>query len=187
MPTQISPAEAVAQLATRIEQRRAADWLPEPGSGAKERRRHWQEIAAQHVRRIEAGEFIDDTALAQLRSDAVMTRLGREFLKAAERGSAVVIGAFLEEGFPANWQDNRTKETALHVAAASRARGVLRILLEAGQCDYLLRDKGGRLASDLAYLYGHDPSAARLLGIKERKQAEAQGTGLSRRPVSPSS
>ena len=182
MPTQISPAEAVAQLNARIEQRRAADWLPEPGPGAQERRHHWQEISAQRVRRIEAGEFIDDMALAQLRSYAVMTRLGREFLKAAERGSAVAIGAFIEEGFPTNWQDNRTKETALHVAAASRAHGVLRVLLDSGQCDYLLRDKGGRLASDLAYLYGHDPVAARLLGIHERKQAKAQGIEVKRRP-----
>jgi ankyrin repeat protein len=131
------------------------------------------------VLRIEAGEYIDDAALPQLQSDAVMTRLGREFLTAAERGDAMAVGAFLEEGFPANWQDNRTKETALHVAAASQARGVLRVLLDAGQCDYLLRDKGGRLASDLAYLYGHDPAAARLLGVKERKQAETHGITLT--------
>jgi uncharacterized protein len=124
---------------------------------------------------------LDDATLPQLQADAVMVRLGREFLKAAERGDALAVGAFLEEGFPANWQDSRTKETALHVAAASRARDVLRILLNADQSDYLLRDKGGRLASDLAFLNGRDSAAARLLGVKERKQAEAQGIQIKRR------
>ena len=61
-------------------------------------------------------------------------------------------------------------------------RKVLRVLVECGLCNFLLRDKGGRLASELAYLFGHDPAASRLLGIKERKQAEAQGLKLARRP-----
>ena len=65
---------------------------------------------------------------------------------------------------------------------AAKARRVLRVLLDCGLCNFLLRDKGGRLASELAYLFGHDPAAARLLGIKESKQAEAEGTKLTRRP-----
>ena len=56
------------------------------------------------------------------------------------------------------------------------------MLLDCGLCTLLLRDKGGRLASELAYLFGQDPAAARLLGSKERKQAEAQGIKLTRRP-----
>lgn len=177
MPTQeeraTAVAEAVAQLRARIEQRRAEAWQPEPGPTAQERRRHWQEVAAGQVKKTDAAECI---------GDAAMNKLAREFLKAAERNNAPLVGAWLEEGFPANWQDRQTEETALHISAAARARGVLRVLVESGLCDYLLRDKGGRLASELAYLFGRDPAAARLLGIKERKQAEAQGITLTRKP-----
>ncbi len=164
-------AEAVALLRARIEQRRAAAWQPEPGPTAPERRRHWQEIAARQAQQIEAEHY----------ADAAMKKLGREFLKAAERNNAPLVGAWLEEGFPANWQDRQTEETALHVSAAARARAVLRVLIESRLCDYLLRDKGGRLASELAYLFGRDPAVARLLGTKERKQAEAQGVTLARK------
>jgi hypothetical protein len=56
------------------------------------------------------------------------------------------------------------------------------VLLDCGLCNFLLRHKGGRLTSELAYLFGHDPAAARLLGTKERKQAEDQGITLTCRP-----
>ena len=173
---------SVAQLRARIEQRRQGAWLPDPGDTVQERRKHWQDVAAQRAQRVEAGEYIGDELLPQLRDDRAMNGLGREFLKAAERGNAPMVGAFIEEGFPANYQDRQSDETALHVSAATRARKVLRVLIECGLCNFLLRDKGGRLASELAYLFGHDPAAARLLGIKERKQAEAQGIKLTRRP-----
>ncbi|HYK79322.1 MAG TPA: ankyrin repeat domain-containing protein, partial [Micropepsaceae bacterium] len=132
--------------------------------------------------KIAEGEYIEDELLPTLRDDKDMNRLGREFLKAAERGNAPVVGAYIEEGFPVNYQDRQTQETALHISAGTRARKVLRVLLDCGLCNFLLRDKGGRLASELAYLFGHDPAAARLLGIKEIKQAEMQGIKLARRP-----
>jgi len=182
MATQTSPAEAVAQLRERIEQRRAADWLPEPGPTVQERRRHWRDVRTQRAQKIADGNYLDEALLPQLRGDAVLNRLGREFLKAAERGNAPLVRAYLEEGFPANYQDRRTGETALLASAGARARDVLRVLLDSGLCNFLLRDKGGRLASELAYLFGRDPAAARLLGIKERKQAEALGIALTRRP-----
>jgi len=175
---------AVTELRARIEERRAAAWQPEPGETVQERRMRWQQIAARRSAKIAAGEFIEDELLPQLRDDRDMNRLGREFLKAAERGNAPVVGAYIEEGFPANYQDRQTEETALHISAAVRARKVLRVLLDCGLCNFLLRDKGGRLASELAYVFGRDPAAARLLGAKERKQAEAQGITLTRRPIS---
>jgi uncharacterized protein len=108
--------------------------------------------------------------------------LGREFLHAAEHGNVLKVGAFIAENFPINYQDPLTGETALHAAAGAKARDVLRVLVASGQCNYLLRDKGGRFASELAFLYGDDPAAARLLHIKERTQAAAQGVKLTRRP-----
>ena len=140
----------------------------------------WSQSDAR--RRSQQGEFIEDELLPQLRDDKDMNRLGREFLKAVERGNAPAVGAYIEEGFPPNYQDRQTQETALHISAAVKARKVLRVLLDCGLCNFLLRDKGGRLASELAYLFGQDPAAARLLGTKERKQAEAQGIKLTRRP-----
>jgi ankyrin repeat protein len=175
-------AMAVADLRARIEERRKAAWQPEPGETVLERRMHWEQFAAQRSAKIAEGEYIEDELLPTLRDDKDMNRLGREFLNAAERGNAPVVGAYIEEGFPVNYQDRQTQETALHISAGTRARKVLRVLLDCGLCNFLLRDKGGRLASELAYLFGHDPAVARLLGTKERKQAEALGTKLTRRP-----
>jgi hypothetical protein len=71
--------------------------------------------------------------LPQLGGDRTINTLGREFLKAAERGNEPMVGAYIEEDFPANYQDRLTGETALHISAATRARGVLRVLVECGQ------------------------------------------------------
>jgi hypothetical protein len=176
---------AVAQLRARIEQRCQSGWPHEAGETELEARKHWRAVAQQHAQKIEAGEYIGDGLLPQLRTDRTLNNLGREFLRAAERGNAPMVGAYIEEGFPLNFQDRLTLETALHISAAAKARSVLRVLLDCGLCNFLLRDKGGRLASELAYLFGRDPAAARLLGSKERKQAEAQGISLTRRPTLP--
>lgn len=173
---------AVAQLRARIERRRQSGWPHEAGESEQEARKHWRAVAQQHAQKVEAGEYIGDELLPQLRADRTLNNLGREFLHAAERGNAPMVGAYIEEGFPANFQDRLTLETALHISAAVRARSVLRVLLDCGLCNFLLRDKGGRLASELAYLFGQDPAVARLLGIKEVRQAEAQGITLTRRP-----
>lgn len=109
--------------------------------------------------------------------------LGWYFLHAAERGNPEKIKVFVEEGFPLDFQDHQTGETALHIVAAGRARKALRELLKSDKLDFLIRDNQGRLASEIAYLYGRDPAVARLLRIKERKQAAAQGIKLTRRPT----
>lgn len=103
------------------------------------------------------------------------------FLKAAERGNKKNVQKYIDEGISVNFQDPLTGETALHIAAACHARKVLRVLLKTDQCDFLLRDKQGRLASEMAFLYGRDVAVARLLGKKERKQGEAQGIKVTRR------
>ena len=74
----------------------------------------------------------------------------------------------------------RTGETALHAAAGSRARPAIRVLVQHWP-DFLIRDRQGRLASELAYLYGEDPAMAHLLGIRERKNAIATGRDVRRR------
>jgi hypothetical protein len=173
---------AVAQLRARLEKRRQAGWLPESGDTAQERQKHWQEVRHRLDRKIKDGEYIDDELLPQLRDDRALNAIGREFLQAAERGNPQMIGAFIEEGFPANWQDPQTGQSALHVTAATKARRALRVLIGSGRCDYLLRDRQGRLASEMAYLYGEDSAVTRWLRIHERRQAAAKGIKLTRRP-----
>ena len=105
-----------------------------------------------------------------------------DFLKAARRGNPVRLQTAIDEGASINEQDPLTGLTALHIVAAGGARKALRVLFNAGEVDFLIRDKEGRLASELAYLHGRDVAMARLLGIKERKQADAEGVRLTRRP-----
>jgi hypothetical protein len=110
----------------------------------------------------------------------VLFRLGREYIEAARDGDSDLVRAFMEEGFPIEWSERRTSETALHAAAGSRARPAIRLLVQHWP-DFLVRDRQGRLASELAYLYGEDPAMAHLLGIKERKDAIATGRDVRRR------
>lgn len=107
-------------------------------------------------------------------------RLGRDWLDAARHGENAALIAFIEEGFPIDYSDPRTGETALHAAAGSQARPAVRLLVHRWP-DFLIRDRRGRLASELAYLYGEDPAMARLLAIRERKFAIATGRDFGRR------
>ena len=114
------------------------------------------------------------------RCERVFERLGRDFVEAARDGDGDLVRAFMEEGFPIAYSDPRTGETALHAAAGSQARPAIRVLTQHWP-DFLIRDRSGRLASELAYLYGEDPAMAHMLGIKERKNAIATGRHVSRR------
>lgn len=175
-------AECLAKTQERIAQTRDSGT---GGGGARPEQKEWEnELALKPKLRDKVKEQIDDLLGSDdqnLKNDLTV-HLGSEFLKAAEQGNANTVLAFIREGFPVTWQDPANGETALHIAAACQARDVLRVLLKTGQCDYLLRDKKGRLPSELAFLYGEDLTVARLLRIHERKQADAQGIKLTRRP-----
>ena len=105
-----------------------------------------------------------------------------QFIAACKRGNPETVKIFIEYGIDVNARHPLTGASALHLAAATKARAIIRLLLATDQCDYLQRDHEGRLASEYAFLFGYDPALARLLGNKERKQAEAQGVKLTRRP-----
>lgn len=175
-------AAAAAQLRDRIEKRRDASWQPEPAETAKERKARWQQLATDYAQKLESGDYIADDLLPQLVADKAMNALAREFLHIARRGNLRMLSGFIEEGFPVNWQDARTGQSALHIAAAAKGRKALLILAESGRCDFLLWDKEGRLASEMAFLYGDNPAAARWLRIHERRQAAERGIDLTRRP-----
>ena len=64
------------------------------------------------------------------RCERVFERLGRDFIEAARDGDGDLVRAFMEEGFPMQFFDQRTRETALHAAAGSRARPAVRVLVQ---------------------------------------------------------
>lgn len=176
-------ADRLAQLRVLIAQKRAA--AKRKGIIAETpalRMRHWEKLAADYDPHEEIRKKIEDMLAADENTrDELMLILGEEFLESAERGNEGALLIFIEEGFPVTWQDPESGLSALHIVAACQARNALRVLLYSGQCDFLLRDKQGRLPSEMAYLYGEDVAVARLLGNRERKQAEMQGVKLTRR------
>lgn len=112
----------------------------------------------------------------------LIEKYGDEFLTAARRGDVYNFEIFLSFGMPVNYQHPQTGQTAMHLASARRARRIVRAILKTGKCDFLVRDHQGRLASELAHLYGRDPALARLLGYKERQQGDEQGVTVTLRP-----
>jgi ankyrin repeat protein len=113
--------------------------------------------------------------------DVFRQRRNEALLGAAQRGDATSMQLLIDDGALVNQQDKQTGATSLHYAAAYHARAALRVLLKSGKCDFLIRDKAGRLASEMAGVYGNDPAVARLLRRKELAQARGQGIVLARR------
>jgi ankyrin repeat protein len=101
--------------------------------------------------------------------------LGLAFLRAGKTCDPVSIQQLLDQDAPVNLVDPVDHATALHYIAAYDARPALRVLLKSGKCDFLIRDRNGRLPSELAREFGRDDAMARLLLIKEVRQAQAQG------------
>lgn len=111
----------------------------------------------------------------------MQAQLGEALLNAAQRGDAMSMEGLITAGASVNIQDKQTGATPLHFAAAYGARSALRVLLGTRRCDFLIRDKAGRLASEMAGLYAGDPAVAKLLRMKERAQADSEGVRLHRR------
>lgn len=128
---------------------------------------------------MEQTEIAEHAGMNNLRN----TVLQNELIAAAEKCDSRRLEQLIRRGAPINYSDSTTGATALHYAAMYDARPAFRILLKTGKCDFLIRDKLGRLASELAGEYGHDPAMARLLLMLEVRQARAQGVELRRRPA----
>lgn len=65
--------------------------------------------------------------------------------------------------------------TALHYAAALGARQCLRVLVNSGKCNYLLKNYRECYASELAFSHAKDYAVGVLLSKKQSKQAYEQG------------
>lgn len=168
-------AEHLAEYRLRVDRKRDAiearprDLRAALGATTERGKQFWDGMRAAILRRQQPV----DEALARA-CERAEARLGRDWLDAARHGETAALIAFIEEGFPIDYSDPRNGETALHAAAGSQARPAVRLLTYHWP-DFLMRDRRSRLASELAYLYGEDPAMARLLAIRERRQAIASG------------
>jgi len=112
------------------------------------------------------------------RTAAVAVRQGERLLDAARDAGPESLQSPIAEGAPINYPDPRNGATALHYIAAQGARPALRVLLKAGKLDFLAADDEGRLAAELAGLYGNDLPMERFLRAKAIRQAREAGLPL---------
>lgn len=102
----------------------------------------------------------------------------QEFIRNAKAGKVWDVERDLQRGIDVNAQD-KFGMTALHHSAATGFRPCIRLLVNSGKCNYLLKDNKGRLASELAYEWGRDYAVGLLLQKKEAKQAYEESLTLS--------
>lgn len=113
---------------------------------------------------------------------AVNTAFDGEVLAQARFGDADIIKDLIEKYHAdVNCQDHNGM-TALHHAAALGARPCIRVLVNSGQCDYLIKDKENRYAYELAIIWAKDYAVGRLLAKKQAQQAHEQGVPAYDKP-----
>ncbi len=99
----------------------------------------------------EGGSYSEDIRNRKERMNDVMDEtLGKQLIQASEDLDVYLVRELLSQGAPVNYPDPNSGATAFHYAAAHGDWGSLHIMLETGECNLLLRDKRGRLASQLA-------------------------------------
>jgi ankyrin repeat protein len=106
------------------------------------------------------------------------------FIESAKEGSASAVREWLSyPGIDVNFVDNRSGMTALHLAAARRAKAVVKVLAADKKCDFTILDRRGRTAATLAFEVGRDPALGRYLYDKEYEQLHPRlsGTELRRK------
>ena len=103
--------------------------------------------------------FCDIIVTIQKNIDKLINGMdNKRFFAAAMNGDACVIKSYLESNWDANLQDSETGLTALHYAASCGAEEVVDILLSNDTTDVLLKDKKGRLPSEMAFLIAKNDS-----------------------------
>jgi ankyrin repeat protein len=100
--------------------------------------------------------------------------LGLEFVEAARECDAAKLQRLIDRNAPVDYVDPIDRATALHYIAAYGARPALRVILKSGKGNFILRDSKGRMPSQLAREYGRDAAMARLLLMKEIREARAR-------------
>lgn len=98
------------------------------------------------------------------------SREGQIFLKATEDGDRNYFLIYIEQGGDVNYQDEKTGQSALHIAAGTSDKFQIRALVNCNRCNFLLEDNSGALASDIAFQHSHAPEIARYLELLEADQ-----------------
>jgi len=111
-----------------------------------------------------------------------MLRLLPEYYRAVHTGNTEKLKAIFDKGFPVNFINPVTQLTALLSLAGSHGKKGIKVLLEMDSVDYLIRDREGRLASEMAIMYSNDVDMAIILMEKEDAQGEREGIKVTRRP-----
>jgi len=114
-----------------------------------------------------------ETATAAALTPLPEAEASAKLLNCARTANASDMAFWLETGANVNVQDDELM-TPLHHSAALGARPCIRLLVGTGRCNYLLKDKYGRTASELAYEWGRDYAVGRLLSKKQARQAHEQ-------------
>lgn len=125
-----------------------------------------------YQRVIEKNEYQIDRFKLKPASDGEVElfKLGLILIEAAKYNDTPVLKEYLDHDFPINFQDPRSKTTALHRSLPS-AYTFAQMLIESDKCDLLLKDNSGRLAYDVAYEHCYDIDLAEELEEKTIKQA----------------
>lgn len=104
--------------------------------------------------------------------------LGMAFLHAASTARIDPMRELMEAGIPVNFQHPVTRQTALHIAAAGATVETVKLLVDTGQCDYLIRDRFERIPWDSARLFSRYPEVQALLLTETKKQAARESADL---------
>jgi ankyrin repeat protein len=99
----------------------------------------------------------------------ILNAIEASLIDCAKAGDAPTMDLLIAVGAQVNEQDAQGM-TALHHAAGLGARACVRVLVNSERCDYLIRDKVGRTAAELALEWSADRAVAVLLSKKEARQ-----------------
>lgn len=88
------------------------------------------------------------------------------------------IKELLAAGVPVNFQHPVTKQTALHIAAGCASSGIVDLLANNEQCDFLIHDQYDRIAWDMAHFFNPDPEIEQFLLKKTKEQAKRDSVDL---------
>ncbi|MGH1404334.1 MAG: hypothetical protein ACRBDL_08820 [Alphaproteobacteria bacterium] len=107
-----------------------------------------------------------------------IVNLGLILIEAASWNDKEVADAYIDEGFPINFQHPRRNCTALHDAVRCSQTDFAESLMNSGKCDYLLKDNRDQTAYDVAYTKCSDIDLTDELRVKTEEQAKARGLNL---------
>lgn len=132
-------------------------------------------VSSADQAKILAIELGDDPAIAYGKRLLEISRyFGGYGLDRAEELLAEAA-LLIENDADVNLQSEDDKATALHYAACYGVRPLIRLLVNSGRCDYLLKDGEHRYAAGLAMEWSGDFALARLLSKHQVRQAHERG------------